>query len=356
MHHRIKIWCSLLIVFCLFSSSLIQVSANSFSSGYQTDEENEKLLYALDIVKGYIDMSGIESEQFFSLSEGYYIRGNSGTNVFFVLCEDKCIGLLSIAKVNGEYTSSCIFREFPLIDILYENSIPFALLSDNENLYVVQQNREKTIILEASEHKKTVLETYEDDSNSSNEYKILQTTSIERVTPIRSQYCILNVPIVANATSPDTGKGLCWAAAMASIIRYRTGTNLLTALGEYNLLKNDYPPETYGFPIGTILWKNRSFGHHQMQFTQINSGITYDSAKYIIEIQGLPILIDLWSGDEGHSMVISGFETAYGYYFYRIIDSNLSSSVAVQVTNTSGTSLTYVTPSFTYTDWDNTMY
>lgn len=79
---------------------------------------------------------------------------------------------------------------------------------------------------------------------------------------------ILNVTLVKNKTSTDTDLGLCWAAAMVSIIRYRAGKSSLTIDSLYNTLKSEYPPNKYGYPYGLCVWTERCF-HYIIYHTHI---------------------------------------------------------------------------------------
>lgn len=63
---------------------------------------------------------------------------------------------------------------------------------------------------------------------------------------------LLDVPVVRNDISPDTGEGLCWAACVAAIGAYETETKALTALEMYNWVDDEvnvlFNPHPVGIP------------------------------------------------------------------------------------------------------------
>ena len=276
--------------------------------------------------------------------------------IFFVFGEDTCIGILAVTYIDDGFVSSYMPICCSVIDTDAENDTPFVLISDEEHL--LYRSMTETVVLTGNTSKAI-------SQNVSLAWTPCETLLLSRININTNRIeqsgsrgsRVLSVPIVANAISPDTGRGLCWTASMASIVRFRgAGGSSLSALELYNLLKTNYP--SAGTPIGTATWIGRCFSLYSFSYSQHSSGMIYDSTKSVIN-NNLPILCELETSasTDQHAVVISGYENEYGYYYYTLMDPNCSGIVTVQITNTSATSFIYATTwGPTYTNWYYTMY
>lgn len=126
---------------------------------------------------------------------------------------------------------------------------------------------------------------------------------------LTANYGMLDVPYVANSLDPD-GDGVCWCAAISSIFEY------------------------YGLT------------HHCYSY-----GAKFDTVASIIR-QRLPIYAGIASRNSAHAVVICGYQSAAGgYYYYTIMAPNYSSKITISVSSTA-VDFTYASPDgTTYTSW-----
>lgn len=94
----------------------------------------------------------------------------------------------------------------------------------------------------------------------------------------------------------------------------------------------------------------RSFKLYNLSYTHIDSGANFNQVKSAI-LSDKPIYASLSTSDSKtkHAVVIAGFESGYGNYYYRLMDPNKRSLALVQLSSSSATSFSYAPGSNTYT-------
>lgn len=311
--------------------------------------------YADGVIKDFMALNGIVYTSELKLSNPIPVdNDNDGNNrAIFLFRNSECIGMMMITFINGKFTSSFSKESIPAITSALNESRRFSLVSSNDALWIVTDGIGTNI----SGRSDAILTNSGNRLSYSNENQTIVlkqiSASVGGTVGNTRAYSFLNVPIVSNAAAPDgSSDGICWAAAMASIIRYNGGASSITATSLYNKLKNAYS----GTPSGSCAWVSRCFSLYGISYTHKHSGANFYTVKGIID-SGKPIYCWLTRTGGAHSVVISGYESGYGNYYYRLVDSNKSGVVTVHFTDADATSFTYATTyGYTYTGWVCRMY
>ena len=176
--------------------------------------------------------------------------------------------------------------------------------------------------------------------------------------------------IVSNATSQDTGKGLCWAACVASMVMQAGNGTGLSALKIYNDCKNSTesgkPDDTY--PSGIFSWISFAFSLYDMSVTNDESALSTTEVIDLIS-DNKPIYArfkrTLSDGSESkHSMVLwycTYIDTRTAQYVFMDPGSSTNSSMVSVIINSSlmadGTDLSITSRNGnTYTEWYGSIY
>jgi len=283
-----------------------------------------KLNYAETALATYLNSYGMSGSDFY-LSSAYDVydmeSGTAQNEVYIAFDNEDVIGMLSITEVNGEYYSSFELNNFDTLQNLYDNDTRFNFVCNDECLYIHNG-----------------IDTYSiDDDSITVEYNF-STTSAEVLekrnavnvtsskTRVHNYKKNLIVPIVQNESM--NGRGLCWAAAIASRSDYIGGSTYV-AHDIYYILNGIYS----GTPIGTPLWIQRGYQYFQYSCTRADRMLNCIEIMNNIEINN-PIHIDLYTSDAsvGHSVLISGLTiNSDGTGIYRLVDSNKMAYVDVMV-------------------------
>lgn len=350
-----------LLSIILCAIMLIATASPAFANEPINDNVNVGLeAYASRIISDYInirieDIENVQDTDIFSLSQGYQIINHTDLNsrMFFLFQNEKCIGKLVATSINGEYASSFVPYEIPAVTEAYENHIPFVVIAGEYSSFIKAGNR--TYRLSGNE------EFVQHDFQNMTENEIIQLSPVNfhynEVISAVVKPSLLGVPHVGNGRSPDTGKGLCWAASVASIGAYTNNDDdPLTALQLYNNLKT---PNTSDFPIGTDTWVARAFEFYSIIPKQVANGLTYSGVKSLIE-KYTPMFASLKdsSGNIGHGVVICGCHTSSNLGFYDMMDPNVDNYVTSNGVSTTGSSKNFIYPAdgTTYTTWSYAMH
>lgn len=321
-----------LILLCFHSTAYAsREGTNEMDSFFQDAAyiESEAIRYLTKFYKTSEDHN-------YSVSQGFFVHGGSEGNyrLYFIFEDEKCIGRLACDTVNGSFQSACLFEDSELITRIYTNKEGIVLAWSEEGLVVIYNNG---AFLE--DKKVDSIDNYRYSSPS--ETIVLHTLDFDLSGPraIIVESGTVNIPVVANAISPDTSAGLCWAASSASIINYYTG-NSYSALSLYSTLKAYYPPSSYGYPDSSFV--ERAFAIHSLGLTH-HFASNYYTLKTVIN-QGKPI----YTGFAGHAIVVCGYMLEEGgHYYYDLMDPNCSNKFWYQISNPSSAGFTYVAPSGT---------
>lgn len=317
--------------------------------------------YAVDAMKRYIGIYGLGAN--LKMSQPIPVCNNQNDDIWaFFLFDSSCIGLMMVSYVGENFYSSFhTSNNYSILNTIINQNTPFALVSQDESL-LLATNSEIFVLNGHSNITNKISFVFSFDNLEQHRISLepisLSENELLNTNMVRSSSFVLDVPYVANHDSPDDAeRGLCWAASSAAIFSCRTdGSISLSALSLYTRMRDMYNPSIYGYPEGTPTWVKRCFRAYDLQVTHLSSGITYEAAKNIIENQGRPIYAHLTRDGGGHAVVISGFTSGYGYYYYILMDPNVNGTVTVQTTS-AATSFTYVTSyGYTYTGWAHTIY
>ena len=326
--------------------------------------QEEYMKEAEDTMKDYIRINRMDTSDL-SMSQPISINGSNDENnrVIFLFRGTKCIALMMFTYVNHEYASSFSEGDYAEITDALNKNQNIALVSNEECMVMLTDDSWEIV----TGNKDFVQETALSKARASYERQVFRLTPIvfsdeEIVYDSRSDAAtVLNVTQVYNDKHPDiTERGMCWAAAMVSIIRYRAGAKQLTIYNLYSMLKSAYPSDDYGYPIGICDWVTRSYKLYGLSYTHTHSGANFSKIKSCIR-DNRPVYADLSRSGGAHAVVIAGFESAYGKYYYRIMDPNndpgCPTFLLVEIPSATATAFTFVSPGgFTYTGWRCHMY
>jgi len=320
--------------------------------------------YSAEMIQQYISICSFEPKESFSISQPMPINNSSETTTraVFLYDGDECIGIMLMAYVNDAFASSFIPGEFPQVSEASSTGEPMALYTTEYSLYLVSGTT-WWVLTGRDELKELKVNKLEIDVFKEAKVQKTSVPYYEKAPGVKSSGIgnQLNVDLVGNDTSPDTGKAMCWAASLASVIRYRTNTHTLTAMGLYNQLKSSYPHLLYGYPIGTPTWEKRCFSLYSLSKTYVVGAPGFTTIKGIID-NNRPIYSSLSAFDANSNEVRHGIDTigygaAYGFYNYVLMDPNVTTGYVVVAGSSSGaTPFVYVTSSFTYTQFNYYIY
>jgi hypothetical protein len=169
---------------------------------------------------------------------------------------------------------------------------------------------------------------------------------------------IINVPSVQNAVNPhNNAHYLCWAACVASIVRYKTSSySSLSAPQVCYDLASYYPIPSCGYFSSNNI--PQAFTIYGVTYTYQSSGLTFNSVKTKIG-QSKPIYAGIANASltSAHAVVVCGYkETTDSHYYYYVMDPNMYPYIEVEITNTSSTSFNYYSGGNTYTTWYQSYY
>lgn len=186
---------------------------------------------AKDTIKDYIRVSNLDTSDL-SISQPILIHGGSDENdcVIFLFRDMECIAYMVFSYVDNEYASSFFEGDYvEITDALNKNQN--IALSSNEECMVLFTDDGWTLFDVNEDFAQDVVLS---KSSVSYERQPLNLTPIvfsdeDAVYDARSTSSkVLNVQFVSNRENPDDKKGMCWAASLVSIIRYRTTAKYLT--------------------------------------------------------------------------------------------------------------------------------
>lgn len=349
---------NILIKCTAFLSALITANMviPSFSSAAEIDlTADAQLEYAENILDTYLSSYDVNENEIY-LSTAYNVydmeSGNETNDVYVVFEDDSVIGMLNVAEVNGEYYSSFEFNNFDTLQEIYDNNEPFSFICSNEQLYI----NEKSEIYSVEDANITAECKFslisEVRTELEKEYKV-EVSDVQAYANVYSYQKNLPVPIVQN-TSID-GKGLCWAAAIASRNDYLHG-GTATATDVYYILKGIYN----AVPIGIPLWINRGYQYYGIPCTTFYRMV--DCVEIFNNIENNnPIHIEGFDNNVGHSVLVSGITINNdGSGVYRLVDSNRMSYIDVAVSESTmigESNFVYATGyGYTFTDWTRSYY
>ena len=115
--------------------------SNPFNTNFSvkaSDIQDVKIEYADIMTAKYLNNYDVDEDGIY-LSNSFNVysldESKSSNDVYMVFENDKVVGMLSVADLDGEYYSSFEYSSFELLQNCYDNKTPFCFVSSNEALY-----------------------------------------------------------------------------------------------------------------------------------------------------------------------------------------------------------------------------
>ena len=349
-----KLLSSILIVLLLFSNISPVIAVESQNSEPPTNALQEYLDQCLPY---YLLGQGLDpTDDSYSLSQGLEIANSSDPNkrVYYLFCDDVCMGELIVTLNGTEYVSSFMYGPLPAVTAAYRSGAPVSLYIEGDSCYLWTPDG----TTQMSGPKTSISSTVSTTSTSLNlSPTALTTTSLSLTLPAQvygtsvGERRQLNVPYVENDTSPDTGDGLCWAACVASIGAYSTNTSPLTAIEMYEWVKDEVFVLGYTYPIGIPEFEVPALELFGLNCYAVTSGLEYSDVVLFMD-NDMPISAGIKNSSNTyrHSVVICGYQVLPNTPMIYLMDPNTENIIST-VIPAGSTSFTYVTSYCTYTEW-----
>lgn len=368
-HRLLSLGLALMMVFSLTATALA-ASCEDFNQAVVPSDTtaavpaSEYMGFAYSIAPTLPDLDSSMGEIFISQPVEILNTGTAPKYSFFLFSGDTCVGQMIVTNWEGEFYSTFVPEQIPSVSAAYSANAPITLIAGDDGL-VLQTDTSAELIAGISYGEDADAALYSDvpfEKVSSDKGVALELSRV--ATPygnISTNYGTLDVPAVANTRDPY-GTPLCWAAAAASIIMYRSNTVGLTAYGVYSEVLPFNPSPNQG----SVAWVEKAYDIHHLSHTYRGSGRTYDETVAIIS-GNTPIYMSLSNGNtaQNHAVVLCGYQHAPGgYYSYQVMDpSSDTTTQRAWITCYSGSSMrgsVVYTPAWdtkrTYTFWYNTIW
>ncbi len=306
--------------------------------------------------------AGFDMSKEYYISNPFYIQNNiNNESMAFVFCDHLCVG--EVLFSSEMKSCALLLEKCQDITDIFDNSIPIAVVrTDIDHIYVFRSDNEVEVCIYGYGENQ-ISSDFKPQSFS--RIILVQAISSEILNDDNSKSAIdeshyIDVPIQANATSPDTNKGLCWAACILSMLRNSGLTTITTTIDLYNALKTYFSPSIYGFPMGTSSWMLGTFVTFNYPLTDYdyNSGLNFNSVKSILNSEK-PIYasLDYTDNSSTHAVIICGYShfsnTGLTHYrYYRLMDPNVTTNYVTVTAPGTGTDFTYGS----YTEWFRYFY
>lgn len=290
--------------------------------------ENDLQMYSIVIGEEYGDFDKL------CYSQPINIQTNTGKTagmISFVSLNGKCVGYFTINEIDSRYVTTFSPEKNEIID---------AALKENVGISVTLSGMEIEKPYFSFE-----LDPIYGEKLENNLVIVDDNFSHTNTTNATGTYTSLNVPIEANIRI--NGAGICWAACVASLARYRGMS--YNAAGVYYTLQSIYG----GTPVGTTLWFNRGFREilselcmtttMTMNYSSINNYLLTDN----------PLILDIFTSDGsiGHSIICRYVYQGANSVMYGFMDPNYDVYRYVTINGSSGSfSNFYYAPDYTYTE------
>lgn len=346
--------CAAFIASIIFSCSITPCFPYAYAE--EISQSELQLDYAKNILPTYLESYDVDNDSIF-ISDSYGVYNieyeYAGDDIYIVFEDNTIIGMLSVSNINGDFYSSFEYSTYETLQNLYEDGEEIAFIGDTQKLYVIDKSETFEIDNEVDNIDTSV--NYNFVANSGVEleraYKVDIPQAVSR--QVISFKRNLSVPIVRNTTV--NGKGICWAAAIASKVNYLNNQNYL-ALDIFNSLASTYN----AIPAGTKEWTERGYEFYNIPCTYKGSMMNCVEVYNNI-VNDIPIHISLTDDEVGHAVILSGITiNTDGSGVYQLVDSNRSVPIDVSVsadTMTADANFVYATSyGITFTSWYRSFY
>jgi hypothetical protein len=323
--------------------------------------------YAHSRAKAYLKISELTSLPQISISQPYPILNNADNNDFFflVFSRDNHIGNLIVTLIDGVFISSFSQQTSSTIQTALTNQLPIAIFILNNERYLFCNNSILSFEGDYASYQNFNIDTSSFSTSHISLFPI--EFSNPQTIDARGSSVLdinLNVPFVANDSSPHNGTGLCWCACLSAIGTYRTGLPLESAMDIYDWACKEVLIPGYIYPEGIEVFEQAvlqgkysltcySYSHsHALdvntitntlnQYKPIYAGIQYNNNIYT-----------------RHAIVIRGvyFDIETLSYYLIVMDPNEPSGYPSVLISYDGTTFNYVTSyGQTYNKWFRSIY
>ncbi len=348
-----KKWISILIsIILLLNILILPVSADETP---ELSEEEMVMEYIKNVLPLYMLVEEGSSSDVFWITQGYSFQNTDrSAKNYFVFDANGYVGRMIVDSTDSGYTSTFSFGAIQSIQQLVYQETPFMILKPTEHVlllcweggYEVLQNVNNDNIGDA------LHEMEPDFIPSFVQAELTEVELIDTALPYidtTGYHVQLEPPYVENATS-DMGKGLCWAASIASISRFRQGTNW-TAYSLYSALKRYNMAE----PSGTMAWYRSTFNYLGLTPTS-STGAPSWSTVYNALMSTRPLMFHIQRTSNGntyaHAIVCKYFIGGNNQAVLGFMDPNEPSTQYATISSASIdlSTLVYTNSERTYTD------
>lgn len=352
--HMVALFLALIMMF----SSCAVVFAEETALEVPTNCEVGLTAYAKSMAESYLRINNQYGD--YSISQGIPVWNDQGLSkyIFFVFSGNKSVGYLSVADEDGTYYSSYVSENFHEIDLALNAGTPVAIINYQEACYLYCAGKYVLISGIVKGNITTELGNSISDANLCYETLSLSSINVTAITRGSTYEKLLEVPIVSNSTSPDTGEGLCWAACISSIGAYKTGTSPVYARTVYayakdNVEVNHSNGTPYEYPVGIVEFVQPTLLEmYGVLYYQYGAYISANSILNILD-RDIPIYMAISRSAGWHAIVLCGIIIDGSSCHFIVMDPNVPSGhVTIFVPNPT-TGFTYATSyGYTYTAWE----
>ncbi len=229
------------------------------ASGETTSFEKEMSSYITNITPYHLAALNLSSNYAISEPIMFHDWDNYSDDKYIFIVMDnatnKMIGTIICTQVNGEFTSSFDMTTFTEIEGAISYNIPIQLGVSN-SCFLMYDGENCTILENYGNVSESFVNDLIIDENNSDIIDFETEIIRPRMTRNTTYSTGTNPPLVSNSTCPETSKGLCWAACVASKGRLQRAISAtITAQNIYDTCKNsNYSDRPAGNPIGTPAW------------------------------------------------------------------------------------------------------
>ncbi len=356
-------------------SSSLSLLAGADNYEKAIDSKNSKSMdsYLKETLEPYAEACNISGNCNFSNEFTVVTENNEQFYVRFIMSDNHIIGTLLLSDNNDEIVSTLILDNAEKFDDAYQNKQELAFVKNNDDIYFnVEGNDEafafnecevkyNTSYIMTDESKNSQVIDYKKIENDEN-YKSYSESNIS-VLSTTSKKKMLDVPVVKNGTNSDNPKGLCWAAAIASMDGYynNKGIARYSCYKIYDFAKALHPNMSPVIGTNTVI--TDSFKHLFINAVYKYQNYSGNEAYKLLNSNWpLYVVMQKSATDKSsHAIVIAGIEiNSSGTGMYKVIDSNYNKPVYSYITTsamTNGDSYSYLTNSGTnYNIWSRTWY
>lgn len=333
----------------VFAAELVaeEVPTDVYADAQTTDSEiNEQLE---ELLQKYLTYSGLSTEENLSVSQllpiqsiGDEAEAVSETWIAFVFDTDRNVmAQLEIWSVGGTYNSSFRLQDKTEISDAFQDGNEVSVIAYDTYLLfstgteVCDINRYADISdITDSPALLNAISACSAETIQTTGFNLIQTYSLQ----VSDMSAAVSVPIVENDSIIYNNRnvGLCWAAAVASIVNYRLGYSK-DAVDVFWDVVDAYPTDEYGVPEGDRTWVGRALNYYGISYTTAEGGMTASSVRTAL-IACKPIYCHFSSGSSAHAVVLRKVQyDSDGDKYYEFMDPNQDSYVYVNLTEDAAT-------------------